>query len=184
MKNKSELEIDYLPIAQLKCAKNNSRTHSDLQINQIVASIKEFGFTNPVLIDEEDNVIAGHGRLMAAQRMSLEKVPAITLYGLSDAQKRAYLIADNKLALNANWDFDVLREEILALEELNFDVGIIGFDDLELKNIFCQKFDEELKNEEINPVFEISVTLKNEAEQQDLYNFLTEKGYKCRILSM
>lgn len=138
----SNLVINYLQISELKGAKHNSRQHSDLQINQIIESIKQFGFTNPLLIDEDNCLIAGHGRLMAADRMGLKEVPTIVLSGLSETQKRAYLIADNKLALNATWDVDILRNEILALEELDFDISVIGFSDEELA---------ELKIEELPP---------------------------------
>ena len=98
------LSIEYRNINDLIPYVNNSRTHSDEQVTQIAASIKEFGFTNPILIDEQGGVIAGHGRVMAAKKLGLEQVPTITLAGLSDAQRKAYVIADNKLALNAGWD--------------------------------------------------------------------------------
>ena len=108
---------------------NNSRTHSDEQTTQIASSISEFGFTNPVLIDENDNLIAGHGRLLAANKLGIEEVPAIILDGLTKAQKKAYVIADNQLALNSGWDLDTLRLEIETLEELDFDLTLLGFDD-------------------------------------------------------
>ena len=107
---------------------NNSRTHSDEQVNQIASSIKEFGFTNPVLIDEDGGIIAGHGRVMAARKLGLEFVPSITLIGLTEAQKKAYIIADNQLPLNAGWDLDTLRLEIETLKELDFDIDLLGFD--------------------------------------------------------
>ena len=108
---------------------NNSRTHSDDQINQVASSIKEFGFTSPVLIDEEGGIIAGHGRVMAANKLKLEEVPCITLSGLTESQKKAYIIADNQLPLNAGWDLDKLKLEIETLKELDFDVNLLGFDD-------------------------------------------------------
>jgi len=110
----------------------NSRTHSDAQVAQIVASIREFGFTNPVLIDEGGGVIAGHGRIMAAKQLGMAQVPALVLSGLTDAQKRAYVIADNQLALNAGWDEDMLRLELTALSSLDFDLDLIGFNEREL----------------------------------------------------
>ena len=106
---------------------SNSRTHSQDQINQVAASIKEFGFTNPVLIDDQCGIIAGHGRVMAAKKLGIEEVPCITLIGLTDAQKKAYVIADNKLALNAGWDDEMLRMEFAGLEELGFDLELTGF---------------------------------------------------------
>ncbi len=113
----------------------NSRTHNDEQIAQIIASIKEFGFTNPILIGEDDVIIAGHGRLLAAQRMGLKEVPVIRLLGLSQAQRRALVIADNKIALNAGWDEEMLHLEMEDLKAENFDLGLLGFDPEELQAI-------------------------------------------------
>ena len=113
----------------------NSRTHSEEQVSQIMASIREFGFTNPLLIDEKDEIIAGHGRLLASQRLKLKEVPCIILSGLSDAQKRAYSIADNKLALNAGWDEDMLRLEIEDLNLGGFDIDLLGFSMDELDDL-------------------------------------------------
>ena len=120
---------------------NNSRTHSDEQVNQVASSIKEFGFTSPVLIDEQGGIVAGHGRVMAAQKLNLSEVPCITLKGLTEAQKKAYVIADNQLPLNAGWDLDTLRLEIETLQELDFDLGLLGFDDKvldQLLDIDCE----------------------------------------------
>lgn len=108
---------------------NNSRTHSDEQINQIASSIKEFGFTNPVLIDEQGGIIAGHGRVLAASKLGLTEAPCIVLTGLTEAQKKAYIIADNQLPQNAGWDLDMLKLELETLQELDFNIGLIGFDD-------------------------------------------------------
>ena len=107
---------------------NNSRLHSDKQINQIAASIKEFGFTNPILIDELGGVIAGHGRILAAEKLKITEAPCIILEGLTEAQKKAYVIADNQLALNADWDLDMLRLEVEGLEEMNFDLTLLGIE--------------------------------------------------------
>lgn len=123
------LSINYREPGDLIPYINNSRTHSDHQVQQVASSIKEFGFTNPILIDEGDGIIAGHGRLMAAQKLGLDEVPTITLKGLTEAQRKAYVIADNQLALNAGWDIDSLNLEIEALTELDFDVSLLGFDD-------------------------------------------------------
>ena len=108
---------------------NNSRTHTEEQINQVAASIKEFGFTNPVLIDDDNGIIAGHGRVMAAQKLNINDVPCIVLSGLTKAQKKAYVIADNQLALNSGWDLDMLKLEVESLKELEFDIDLLGFDD-------------------------------------------------------
>ena len=122
------MKIESLPIERLIPYARNSRTHSDAQIAQVAASIREFGFTNPVLIDAEDGIIAGHGRVMAARKLRLEKVPCIRLAHLSETQKRAYVIADNKLALNAGWDEEMLGLELADLREADFDLDLTGFD--------------------------------------------------------
>jgi ParB-like chromosome segregation protein Spo0J len=123
------LSIEYKPTGELIPYVNNSRTHSEQQVQQVAASIKEFGFTNPLLIDEDGGIIAGHGRLQAAQLLKLDEVPTITLEGLTGAEKKAYVIADNQLALNAGWDIDSLKLEIETLTELDFDISLLGFDD-------------------------------------------------------
>jgi ParB-like chromosome segregation protein Spo0J len=135
-------EYEIKKVSDLLPYVNNSRTHSEEQTTQIASSISEFGFTNPVLIDDTNNLIAGHGRLLAAKKLGLEEVPAIILSGLTKAQKKAYVIADNQLALNAEWDLDTLKLEIEGLKELNFDVDLLGFDDSFLDVIaFDEDFD-------------------------------------------
>lgn len=114
---------------------SNARTHNDAQVAQIAASIKEFGWTNPVLIDEDGGIIAGHGRVMAARKLGQTKVPCIILSGLSDAQRRAYVIADNKLALNAGWDYDVLIPELERLGSEDVDLDLLGFTPDELEDL-------------------------------------------------
>lgn len=115
----------------------NSRTHSDEHVAQIASSIREFGFTNPVLVDEAGGIIAGHGRVLAARKLGLERVPCLRLEGLTEAQKRAYVIADNKLALNAGWDEQMLAIEIKELQGLEFDLGLLGFDAGELDELLA-----------------------------------------------
>ena len=122
------LTIDYRKTGELIPYINNSRTHSDQQVQQVAASIKEFGFTNPILIDEDSGIIAGHGRLQAAQMMGMDEVPTITLEGLTEAQRKAYVIADNKLALNSGWDDELLKVELEILSDLDFDLDILGWD--------------------------------------------------------
>lgn len=125
-------QIEYVQLNALTPYARNSRTHSPHQVKQIAASIREFGFTNPVLIDESNGIIAGHGRVMAAEHLQLETVPCIRLDDLTDAQKRAYVIADNKLALNASWDDELLAIELNDLHASDYDVSLIGFDADEL----------------------------------------------------
>ena len=107
---------------------NNARTHSQEQINQIAASIKEFGFINPVIIDGDNGIIAGHGRVQAAQKLGMAEVPCVQASHLTEAQKKAYILADNKLALNAGWDDEILRLELQSLDDLDFDLELTGFD--------------------------------------------------------
>jgi ParB-like chromosome segregation protein Spo0J len=125
-------ELEQIATASLIPYARNSRTHSDEQVAQIMASIREFGFTNPVLIDEVGTIIAGHGRVLAATRMELEHVPCLRLTHLTEAQKRAYVIADNKLALNAEWDSELLSVELQNLLSDNFDLSFLGFEEHEL----------------------------------------------------
>jgi DNA modification methylase len=131
----SKLKVVYRPIASLVPYGKNSRTHSDAQIDQVAGSIKEFGWTNPILLDGKGGVIAGHARLEAAKRMGLADVPCIELAGLSEAQKRAYVIADNRLALSAGWDTALLSLELMDLKGLDFDLSLMGFDELELAEL-------------------------------------------------
>lgn len=114
----------------------NSRTHSDEQVAQIAASIKEFGFLSPVVVSEDNTILCGHGRVLAARKLGLKKVPCIKENYLTEAQKRAYIIADNKLSLNAGWDMDLLAIEISELQCENFDIDLLGFDEKELSKIF------------------------------------------------
>jgi len=135
MKHRQQLAIQYQPLERLVPFAQNARTHSDAQVAQIAASIREWGFTNPVLVDEEGTIIAGHGRVLAARKLELQDVPTITLTGLSEAQRRAYVIADNKLALNAGWDTELLAAEMSRLDELGFDRLLTGFSEAELQHM-------------------------------------------------
>jgi DNA modification methylase len=145
------MQITYRKVQDLIPYVNNSRTHSDEQVAQIAASIKEFGWTNPILIDGENGIIAGHGRLMAARKLGHNEVPTIELKDLTEAQKKAYIIADNKLALNAGWDDDVLKLEIGALQELGFDIDLLGFNPDELNSLLEPEQVEGLTDEDEVP---------------------------------
>jgi ParB-like chromosome segregation protein Spo0J len=177
------MQIDMVKTDDLIPYVNNSRTHSDEQVTQIASSIKEFGFTNPILTDGEGGIIAGHGRLMAAKKLGLTEVPTIALEGLTEAQKKAYVIADNRLALNASWDMDVLIQEVEILSELDFDLSLLGFDDIELAKMFDNE-EPELKEQEYNEVFNVIVECSDEFEQEKIFNRLDTEGYKCRVQSL
>ena len=129
----------------------NSRTHSDAQVAQIAASIKEFGWTNPILVDGENGIIAGHGRLLAARKLGHTKVPTIELKHLTEAQKKAYVIADNQLALNAGWDTSLLTLELQELQENGFDLDLLGFDPKELDKLLEPEEVEGLTDEDAVP---------------------------------
>ena len=177
-------KIAYLNTKDLIPYVNNSRTHSDDQVNQIAASINEFGFTNPILIDDKQNIIAGHGRVLAANKLDLDKVPTIELKGLTKAQIKAYVIADNQLALNAGWDLDVLKLELEHLQEIEFDLDLLGFDDGFLSVLFDGPEEVELKEESYSEVFNIIVECNDELDQEVIYHDLVKKGYKCQVQSL
>lgn len=122
------MNIETIPVADLIPYARNARTHSDAQVAQIAASIREFGFCNPILIDAQTGIIAGHGRLLAARQLGMETVPCVRLGHLSDTQRRAYILADNRLALSAGWDEAMLALELSALEIEGFDLDLTGFD--------------------------------------------------------
>ena len=133
------MELENIAVSELVPFAKNSRTHDDAQVAQIAASIREFGFTNPVLIDEVNGIIAGHGRVMAARKLKLTEVPCIRLSHLSESQKRAYIIADNKLALNAGWDNAMLKLELADLKALDFDLDLTGFNTDEIDALLADE---------------------------------------------
>jgi ParB-like chromosome segregation protein Spo0J len=126
---KSVLVSELLPYAK------NARTHSPAQVSQLAASIEEFGFISPVIIDGEKGIVAGHGRVLAAKKLGRKEVPCIEVDWLSDEQRRAFILADNKLALNAGWDEALLKEELEALSSLEIDLSLTGFSDLEIQSL-------------------------------------------------
>ena len=161
---------------------NNSRKHSDEQVAQIAASIKEFGWTNPILVDGNNGLIAGHGRLLAARKLNMDKIPVIELAHLSETQKKALIIADNKLALNADWDNEILKLEINSLED--FDLSILGFNENELANLFDELKETPINDLDYQAAFSIIIDCKDEQEQERIFNELDTKGYKCRVQSL
>jgi ParB-like chromosome segregation protein Spo0J len=166
MRKAEALKISMIETDKLIPYARNSRTHSPEQVAQIAASIKEFGFTNPILTDGENGIIAGHGRVMAAQKLGLESVPCIELAHLTSAQRKAYVIADNKLALNAGWDDELLRIELDELGELGFDLELTGFSLDEIQGMDFDEGDEvgmpELPDGEKEPFQQKTFTLHDE----------------------
>lgn len=157
------MEVTLTAVEKLIPYANNTRTHSDEQVAQVAASIKEFGFTNPILVDAENVIIAGHGRLLAAQRMGMAEVPCIQLSHLSESQKKAYIIADNKLALNAGWDDELLALELGQLRDDGFDVSLTGFSEDEIASLVIPEQLEGLTDEDAVPeVPETPVTVEGD----------------------
>jgi ParB-like chromosome segregation protein Spo0J len=163
----------------------NARTHSDEQVSQLAASIKEWGWTTPVLVDEQGGIIAGHGRTLAAQRLKMKEVPVMVAKGWSDAKKRAYVLADNKLAMNAGWDKDMLALELGEIGELGFNLELMGFDPSEFNftavdySVLDEENNEEQLDEMANGVrkaIQIEFEPDHYAEAQELVSFWRNEG--------
>jgi ParB-like chromosome segregation protein Spo0J len=162
MKNPAD-KVEQWDINKLVPYARNSRTHSDEQVAQIAASIKEWGFTTAVLVDEQGGIIAGHGRTLAAQRLKMTEVPVMVAAGWSDAKKRAYIIADNKLALNAGWDNEMLALELGELKDLDFDLDLTGFTADEIAALMPVDVTEGLVDEDQIPeVPDVSITVQGD----------------------
>jgi len=146
----SEIHIEMIEVESLIPYVNNARTHSDEQIAKIAASIREFGFADPVEIDEANMLLAGHGRVMAARKLGLKEIPAVRHEGLSETQKKAYILANNKLALDAGWDLELLDLELEELKDLDFDLDLTGFDDEDIDSLQTEieELNEEPKEKE------------------------------------
>lgn len=175
-----------IKIENLQPYSMNSRTHSEHQIDQIVNSIKEFGFTNPLLIDEKNNIIAGHGRLEAAKKLDFIEVPCIIIDNLSETQRKALIIADNKLALNADWDIDLLKTEIEFLISQDFDLTLTGFDLAETDALFSTVNETSLDDysDSLAEKHQVVVDCDGEREQKALFDRLTKEGYKCKSVNL
>ena len=137
-------KIEHWSTERLIPYEKNSRTHSEAQVGQISQSIVEFGFLNPILVDTNDGIIAGHGRLQAAKELDLKEVPVVVLDHLTEKQRRAYIIVDNKLALNAGWDQDVLSSEIAELNEADFNISLLGFTEAEIDGLLEEPWDSDI----------------------------------------
>ena len=181
-------------IDEIKPYERNARIHSSKQIKQIMEAIKVFGFTNPLLIDNKNNLIAGHGRLEAVKQLNIidfkdkpiKELPAIIITGLSEADKKALIIADNKIAENASWDYDLLQAEFQELEAINYDLDLMGFDNLDEilgADIDVEQETKEIKEVEINQKYELLIKCKDEKELEKAYNENIEKGYECSVLT-
>lgn len=167
--------IELWPVERLVPFEGNARTHSAAQVAQLAASIQRFGFLAPILVDGESGILAGHGRLMAARELGMQQVPVVVLDHLTPAQKRAYVIADNKLALNAGWDIDLLAMEVDALRLEEFDLSLLGFSEDELKGLTedgwasdieaVERHDENLDGIQAKIVVKLDGTYKDEVTE-------------------
>lgn len=188
------IQHDYIQvdINAIKPYENNARLHSSIQINQIMQSIKEFGFTNPLIVDTEYNLIAGHGRLEALKQLNkidfkdnpILNVSCIQVKDLSDTQKRALCLADNQIALNSTWDNEKLQDELEKLANENFNFDCLGFDD----SVFDGFIDDEANDDKVHDKhlkenFTLCIECNNESELQKLYDDFKDKGYKCKIIT-
>jgi len=178
--------LEFVPVENLIPYARNSRTHSDAQVAQIAASIKEFGFTNPVLIDEADGIIAGHGRLLAARKLGMAEVPCLRLGYLSEIQKRAYVIADNKLALNSAWDDELLKLELHALAEADYQLNMTGFGADELTKIMFGELIEPEDPDEFTGdsgnKWQLLIEYDTENQLAQAFDEAMTKGLKCKII--
>lgn len=190
-----EYQYTKINIDKIKPYNKNARTHSTKQIEQIMNSIKAYGFINPLLIDENNNLIAGHGRLEAVKQLNrvdfknnpLMELPAIIIEGLSEADKKALIIVDNQIALNAGWDYEILSEELNELADISYDLDLLAFDNIDdLLSYDLDDIDEnvkELKEVEINQKYDLLIKCKNESELEKAYNENIERGYECKVLT-
>ena len=182
--HKSE-KVEQIAIGELIPYVNNSRTHPEKQIEQIASSMREFGFTAPILCDENNTVLAGHGRLLAAKKLKLDRVPVVRVEHLSEAQKKAYVIADNKIAMNSGWDLDLLNVELEFLSESDYDMGLLGFETEELEKNMGLDVDEEEgedDSDQIQEKWEIIITCENESHQTQLLDEFEGRDIACRAL--
>ena len=147
---KSTSEMCMVSVNDLIPYVNNARTHSPEQINKIRSSLREFGFVNPLIIDRDNNVIAGHGRLEAAKAEGYTEVPCVFVDEMTEAQKKAYILADNRMALDAGWDDDLLKVELEALQDMDFDLGLTGFDEKEIADLFGMDSDSEVEDDDFD----------------------------------
>ena len=178
-------KVERRPVQSLVPYAKNARTHSEDQIKSIAASIKEWGWTVPVLVDEAGGLIAGHGRVLAAKSLGLVEIPVMVAHGWTDVQKRAYVLADNQLATNAGWDNELLKVELGDLQEAGFDLDLTGFDVAEIETLMQNADDENPGGTEARlppMVYKIIITCADEAQQVKFLNDFEKRGIKCSAL--
>ena len=174
-------KIELWSIERLQPYEKNARVHSKEQVGQIAASIVEFGFLNPILVDSNDGIVAGHGRLSAAKELALDEVPVVVLDHLTESQKKAYILVDNKLAENATWNEALLQEEIVALNLQDFDISVLGWDEDEIREIMEFDADETNNDDDSEgtrglgePIVSYNIIFDDEQQQQKWFDFLKD----------
>jgi len=187
VKNWPATQVEMRSIDTLIPYARNARTHSDHQVSLIAASIREFGWTIPVLVDEENTLIAGHGRVLAAKKLEIKEVPTMVARGWTDAQRRAYTITDNQLTLVGDWDNELLKIELAELKASDFNLTLIGFDAKELDHLLASESDEDSSHEPDEGIdyeerYSIVVECEDEENQTHLFDKLVEMGLKCKVL--
>ncbi len=176
-----KVKIEYMKVEDLISYVNNPKQHPPEQIDLIASSIKEFGFLNPIIVSKDNEIVAGHGRLLACKKLGIKEVPVIRAEHLTPAQIKAYRIADNRLTELGEWDMDLIKVELEELQELDFDITLTGFDLEELEEGEEGEEDtiKEIKDKES---FELVIEFNSEEEVREAYEKFTKEGYKCRVL--
>lgn len=177
-------KIEQVKVADLIPYANNARTHPEAQITQLAASIKEFGWGAPLLIDKDNGVIAGHARLLAAKKLKQVNVPCVRLRDLSDAQRKALILADNRIALSGGWDGELLAVELDELRDMQFDIAVLGFSKSELNDLIGTANEPPPQDGAGNVARNLLlIECKSERELQTLFEEMTQRGIECKIMS-
>ncbi len=179
IKREIEMQITFMPIDTLIPYHNNPRINIDA-VKKVKASIQEFGFKNPILIDDRNYIIAGHTRLLAARELEIKEIPVIKITDLTDAQRQAYRIADNRVAQESKWDNDLLKLELTDLAMQGFDLESTGFDQDELDKLLNTGSPTILKDAAYKSQFEIVISCENSQDQEEVLKFMTDRGYQCK----
>ena len=178
MEHKTITEFQLVDINRLVPYINNARTHSPEQINKLRASLREFGFVNPIIVDRDYNVLAGHGRLIGAKAEGYKEVPCVFVDEMTEAQKKAYIIADNRMAMDAGWDEELLRVEIESLQGMDFDPLLTGFDEKELADLFADDSGSEARDDDFD--LTAALELADDGLPNQSFGFAAHEGLDCQ----
>ena len=183
------MQIEYISTDELIPYVNNPRNNDGEAVDKVAASIKEYGFKQPIIIDKDNVIVAGHTRFKGAKKLGLAKVPVIRADDLTPAQVKGFRIADNKVAEYSSWDNELLALELEGLQDLDFDLDLTGFDELEIENLLNQEEQEEKTerkdlSESVGETFEVIVECESEIEQEEIFYKLTSEGLVCRTLTL